>query len=173
MGCFLACFGSSKDRRRRKHHRQNKVQPRVQRKEAYSPVQSTVSVVQEYCPEKPIVFPVSEIRDDGLEEKLSLSARKKVTFNSNVTTYDHIPVEESTDFTLGEEDGDKREEKEESFAKPSQSQSSSEDSSIASSLRSYPPNHRYQNCRDSDDELGYEESDIDDSDEDGEDDDGG
>ena len=106
-------------------------------------------------------------RDDGSEEKLSLSTRKKVTFNSNVTTYDHVSVEESTDFTLGKEDGgDKREGKEENSAKPIQSQSSSEDSSIASSLCSYPPpNHRYQNCRDSDDELGCEESDIDESDE--------
>src|SRR5262249_23048651 len=52
--------------------------------------------------------------------------------------------------------------------KPAQSQSSSEDSSIASSSGSYPPNHRYQNCRDSDDELNYEESDIDDEDEDDE-----
>jgi hypothetical protein len=106
-------------------------------------------------------------RDDGSEEKLSLSTRKKVTFNSNVTTYDHVSVEESSDFTLGKEDcGDKREGKEENIAKPSQSQSSSEDSSIASSLCSYPPNHRYQNCRDSDDEMGYEESDIDESDDD-------
>ncbi|KAJ6403615.1 hypothetical protein OIU84_011928 [Salix udensis] len=164
MACFLACFGSSKERKRRRH---SKVQPRVHRKEGYgSPVESTVSVVKDCCPEKPIVSPVSDIRDDGSEEKLSLSTRKKVTFNSNVTTYDHVSVEESTDFTLGKEDGgDKREGKEENSAQPSQSQSS-EDSSIASSLCSYPPpNHRYQNCRDSDDELGCEESDIDESDE--------
>ncbi|KAF9688513.1 hypothetical protein SADUNF_Sadunf02G0204800 [Salix dunnii] len=165
MACFLACFGSSKERKRRRH---SKVQPRVHRKEGYgSPVESTVSVVKDCCPEKPIVSPVSDIRDDGSEEKLSLSTRKKVTFNSNVTTYDHVSVEESTDFTLGKEDGgDKREGKEENSAKPIQSQSSSEDSSIASSLCSYPPpNHRYQNCRDSDDELGCEESDLDESDE--------
>lgn len=164
MACFLACFGSSKERKRRRH---SKVQPRVHRKEGYgSPVEATVSVVKDCCPEKPIVSPASEIRDDGSEEKLSLSTRKKVTFNSNVTTYDHVSVEESTDFTLGKEDcGDKREGNEENIAKPSQSQSSSEDSSIASSLCSYPPNHRYQNCRDSDDEMGYEESDIDESDE--------
>ncbi|KAL3604576.1 hypothetical protein D5086_005435 [Populus alba] len=168
MACFLACFGSSKERKRRRH---SKVQPRVHRKEGYgSPVEATVSVVKDCCPEKPIVSPASEIRDDGSEEKLSLSTRKKVTFNSNVTTYDHVSVEESTDFTLGKEDcGDKREGNEENIAKPSQSQSSSEDSSIASSLCSYPPNHRYQNCRDSDDEMGYEESDIDESDEEEED----
>ncbi|KAG6785468.1 hypothetical protein POTOM_011200 [Populus tomentosa] len=135
MACFLACFGSSKERKRRRHSK---------RKEGYgSPVEATVSVVKDCCPEKPIVIPASEIRDDGSEEKLSLSTRKKVTFNSNVTTYDHVSVEESTDFTLGKEDcGDKREGNEENIAKPSQSQSSSEDSSIASSLCSYPPNHQ-------------------------------
>ncbi|KAG5252316.1 MDIS1-interacting receptor kinase [Salix suchowensis] len=169
MACFLACFGSSKERKRRRH---SKVQPRVHVMVVHGIYRS---VVKDCCPEKPIVSPVSDIRDDGSEEKLSLSTRKKVTFNSNVTTYDHVSVEESTDFTLGKEDGgDKREGKEENSAQPSQSQSSSEDSSIASSLCSYPPpNHRYQNCRDSDDELGCEESDIDESDEEEEEENGG
>ena len=47
---------------------------------------------------------------------------------------------------------------------PSQSQSSSDDSSITSSSGSYPSNHRYMNCRDSDEELDYGESDVEDDD---------
>lgn len=100
---------------------------------------------------------------DNPEEKLSLSPRKKVTFNSSVTTYEHVSVEESTEFPAENEDERrKREEKEENLAKPTQSQSSSEDGSITSSSGSYPSNHRYQNCRDSDDELDYGESEIED-----------
>ena len=48
---------------------------------------------------------------------------------------------------------------------PRESETSSEHSSIMSSSSSYPPNHRYQNCRESDDEddeIDYEESDPDD-----------
>lgn len=162
MGCFLGCFGSSKDRRRRKQR--HKVQPREQRNAGYNPVQSAVSLVQN-SPEKS-TNPVSEIRDNP-EEKLSLSPRKKVTFNSSVTTYEHVSVEESTEFPAENEDERrKREEKEENLAKPTQSQSSSEDGSITSSSGSYPSNHRYQNCRDSDDELDYGESEIEDDEED-------
>ncbi|KAF2286785.1 hypothetical protein GH714_030331 [Hevea brasiliensis] len=159
MGCFLACFGSSKDRKRRKQRR--KVQPRDQRNAGYNPVQQAVSLVQNN-PEKP-TNTVSEIRDTP-EERLSLSPRKKVTFNSNVTTYEHVTVEESIEFSGENEDGRKSQEKDENLAKPSQSQSSSEDSSITSSSGSYPSNHRYQNCRDSDDELDYGESEIEDDD---------
>ncbi|KAJ4822761.1 hypothetical protein Tsubulata_004151 [Turnera subulata] len=171
MGCFLACFGSSKDRRRRKQ-RHRKVQPRRQRNEGFDPVQSTVSSVQEEL-EKPIPEPASDIRDNKPEENLSLSARKKVTFDSNVRTYEHVPVEESIDFSAEKEDGGiaKKKEEEGDVAKPRQSHSSSEGSSITSSEGSFPPNHRYQNCRESDDELDYEESDVDELDDDDDDDD--
>ncbi|KAJ9169658.1 hypothetical protein P3X46_017821 [Hevea brasiliensis] len=165
MGCFLACFGSSKDRKRRKQR--HKVQPREQRNAGYNPVQSAVSLVHSN-PEKP-TNPVSEIRDNP-EKQLTLGARKKVTFDSSVTTYEHVSVEESIEFSAENEDGSKREEEEENFAKSSQSQSYSEDGSITSSSGSYPSNHRYLNCRDSDDELDYGESEIEDDDEEDEDD---
>jgi hypothetical protein len=74
---------------------------------------------------------------DKTEEELSVNARKKVTFDSNVKTYEPVLPEEV--------------EKEEALVKPDHSKSSSEDSSV-NSTGSYPPNHRYQNCRDSDDE---------------------
>lgn len=107
------------------------------------------------------------------EQSSSTGSRKKVTFDSNVKTYEHVLPEEVAD-SLPEsvEDGNKEKEMEENSVKSTQSQSSSEASSITSSSGSYPPNHRYQNCRESDDELDYEDSDIDDDDGEDEDDDG-
>ncbi|KAF2294895.1 hypothetical protein GH714_026879 [Hevea brasiliensis] len=66
---------------------------------------------------------------DNPEKQLTLGARKKVTFDSSVTTYEHVSVEESVEFSAENEDGSKREEEEENFAKSSQSQSHSEDES--------------------------------------------
>lgn len=165
MGCFLACFGSSKDRKHRK--RRHKVQPPVHKNSSHNPVQSTVSsVVQEYS-EKPEI-PVSEVGVKA-EQQLSPVARKKVTFDSNVKTYEHVFPEEEVADNLPEDSEEGKKEKEESSVKSNLSQSSSEASSITSS-GSYPANHRYQNCRESDDEeeLDYVDSDLDDEDEDGE-----
>lgn len=112
-------------------------------------------------------------RDEAVEQ-VSLITRKKVTFDSNVKTYEHVSTEEETsDRCLDSEESGKEEEGK-ILEKPCQSKSSSDESSITSSSGSYPPNHRYQNCRDSDDEdepLDYEDSDLDDEDEDDYDDD--
>ena len=93
-----------------------------------------------------------------------------MTFDSNVRTYEHVSTHEDSDnLQESENDEKKKKEKEEGLAKSSLSKSSSEDSSITSSLGSYPSNHRYQNCRDSDDEdeeLESGDSDLDDEDED-------
>ncbi|XWS31384.1 hypothetical protein CRYUN_Cryun23aG0071400 [Craigia yunnanensis] len=167
MGCFLACFGSSKDRKTRKQR--HKVQPRFQRIASYN-AQSTVSLERSNL-EKPI-SPVKEVRDDKADEQLGSgsSNRKKVTFDTNVKTYEHVLVDESTDFELHNEEGEKKGKvKEENLAKLKESDTSSEHSSITSSSISYPPNHRYQNCRESDDEedeLDHEESDLDDDEDD-------
>ena len=107
------------------------------------------------------------------EEQLSVSSRKKVTFDSNVRTYEAVLPDEVADFKKGEEE-EEESGKEEALAKPSQSKSSSSEDSSVTSTGSYPSNHRYQNCRESDDEedeeLDYGDSDL--SDEDG-DEDGG
>ncbi|XP_015891328.3 protein JASON [Ziziphus jujuba] len=179
MGCFLACFGSSKDHARRKQR--SKVQPhRIQRSSSYKPVHLAVSSVQGES-QNPISS-VLEVRDKP-EEQLSFSTRKKVTFDSNVRTYEHVSTHESSSDILPEtqEESVKKEKekekvnekKEEVLEKLSLSKSSSEDSSITTSLGSYPPNHRYQNCRDSDDENDepqFGDSDLDDEDEDEDDD---
>lgn len=103
------------------------------------------------------------------EEQLSPVGRKKVTFDSNVKTYEHIFPQEEVADNLPEDSEEGKKEKEDSSVKSNLFQSSSEASSITSS-GSYPANHRYQNCRESDDEeeLDYEDSDLDDEDEDGE-----
>ncbi|XP_041005961.1 uncharacterized protein LOC121250807 isoform X1 [Juglans microcarpa x Juglans regia] len=162
MGCFLACFGSSKDGRKRRKQSRNKVRPRDhQRTVSCKPVQSTVSLTQG-ASQNPITTPVPQILQirDEVEEELSFRARKKVTFDSKVKTYEHVSCDDSQDFSLESEGGGK--EGEENVAKSNQSKSSSEDSSITSGSGSYPPNYRYQNCRDSDDE--YEEPDNEDGD---------
>ncbi|KAK3011318.1 hypothetical protein RJ639_012396 [Escallonia herrerae] len=166
MGCFLGCFGSKDQKRRKQRY---KVVSRDQNHGNQKPLQITQSpeqgIVTKHITEKPINL-VSEWRDKP-EEQLSLSSRKKVTFDTNVTTYEHVKVYESTDSLLDTEKISETE-KEESCAKSSlsQSHSRSEDDSVTSSVGSYPPNHRYQNCHDSDDEveLEYENSDLDDED---------
>ncbi|KAL2236402.1 UNVERIFIED_CONTAM: hypothetical protein Sindi_0831900, partial [Sesamum indicum] len=101
-------------------------------------------------------------KPDG-EEQLSPSPRKRVTFNSNITTYEHVPVQESVN-SLPECNENLGKEKQEDLTGTSQSNSLSEDdSSVISSVGSYPPNHRYHNARDSDDEAEeYGDSDMDD-----------
>ncbi|KAK8565265.1 hypothetical protein V6N13_020386 [Hibiscus sabdariffa] len=179
MGCFLACFGSSKNRKQRNKSYEAS---HFVFFPLYSPqrnvshiAQSTVSLEQSSLGTP--INSVKEVRDDKAEEQLgfgsgsSSSSRKKVTFDTNVKTYEHVLVDESTDFDLHneEEGGKKLQVKEgENLAKPRESEDSSESSST-----SYPPNHRYQNCRESDDEvddeLDYEESDVGDDEDDIED----
>ncbi|WJX11922.1 hypothetical protein P8452_02469 [Trifolium repens] len=144
MGCFLACFGSSKHNRN-VLHRNASCKPQQQ---------PSFPLVQDHSK----ILPNTSLQlQDKTVEELSVNARKKVTFDSNVKTYEPVLPEEV--------------EKEEALVKPDHSKSSSEDSSV-NSTGSYPPNHRYQNCRDSDDEDEEEElddwpSDLSDDEDDG------
>ncbi|PNY08234.1 hypothetical protein L195_g004749, partial [Trifolium pratense] len=99
------------------------------------PQQPSVPLVQDHS--KTLLCPSPQLQDKT-EEELSVNTRKKVTFDSNVKTYEPVLPEEV--------------EKEETLAKPDHSKSSSSEDSSVNSTGSYPPNHRYQNCRDSDDE---------------------
>ncbi|KAG6719135.1 hypothetical protein I3843_04G178500 [Carya illinoinensis] len=167
MGCFLVCFGSTKNARKQRKQSQNKFHPRDNvRTVDYKPVQSAISLIQGNS-ESPNTKQILQVRDES-EKELSFKAGKKVTFDSNVKTHEHVTCGEAPDLFLQREIGGKGEE---NIEKPSQSKSSSEDSLITSSSGSYPPNYRYQNCRDSDDE--YEELDCEDTNLDDEDDDGG
>ncbi|KAL8146916.1 hypothetical protein AgCh_004590 [Apium graveolens] len=166
MGCFLGCFGSSKDKKRKKLRKYGS--PRLQKIGGQTLVQTTQTPVLS-IPEK-VVYSVLESSNVNSEEQLSLSMRKKVTFDSNVQTYEHVTLYGSTDSLLEKNDASEKEAEEDKgendgLARSRQSHTSSEDDSTLSSVGSYPQNHRYQNCRDSDDEAvesEYEESDIDD-----------
>ncbi|KAK7277486.1 hypothetical protein RJT34_22499 [Clitoria ternatea] len=137
MGCFLACFGSSKHRNRRH---------KVQRNDSSNnkPVQACVTLVQDHSRTALNLTPQLQ---DKTEEQLSVSSKKKVTFDSNVKTYEPVLVDEGADSQP--ERKNEEDEKEEASA---QSKSFSSENSSVTSTASYPPNHRYQNCRDSDEE---------------------
>jgi len=84
-----------------------------------------------------------------------------VTFDSNVKSHEPTLVNEVGERTS--EDVGKEE------ALVQSKLSSSEDNSCVTSTGSYPPNHRYQNCRDSEDEeeeIDYGDSDLSDEDDD-------
>ncbi|KAG6606359.1 hypothetical protein SDJN03_03676, partial [Cucurbita argyrosperma subsp. sororia] len=160
MGCFIACFRSSDDVKRREQRRR-KVLPRIQANAISKPVQTSPSAVDNASDRS--TSPILKARDRPEELQLSPTTRKRVTFDSNVKTYelDHVEAEAEADVLL-EKEGYK-EEKE--LAGISQCKSRSEDGSTVSSISSYPPNHRYQNYRESDDddddELDYADSDLD------------
>lgn len=171
MGCFLGCFGGDKDKKRRKNRK--KVISRDQKHVCQDPQRSILSTEQSITEEEPSGNLLTEAQDRS-EEQLSLSARRKVTFDSKVTTYEPVSIYESTD-SLPETKKSGEDEREVGgcLAKSSQSYSFSEEGSVISSVGSYPTNHRYQNCRDSDDEAEEfgdsdldEECDLDDDDED-------
>ncbi|KAI3990815.1 hypothetical protein MKX01_011723 [Papaver californicum] len=180
MGCFLACFGSSKNRKQRKgspRRQLSRGSPRRQRHaESYEPLKSSVIIKQEIIVEP--VAPVAE-SSEKIEEQLSPSlkkqveeqlssggTRKKVTFDLNVRAYEGVAVEEVIYISESEDDEEGKEKKEHKIGKkwPTVSEDSNSNSS---SSGSFPSNHRYGNCTNSDDEFEGMESD----DEDGEDDD--
>ncbi|GFY99546.1 hypothetical protein Acr_13g0009460 [Actinidia rufa] len=147
MGCFLACFGSSKDRKRRN-------QPKNQRRGTHKPLHSTVSPEQD-------ISAISIAPPNKLDEQLRSSPRKKVAFDANVRTYEPVSIRESTEILPESNRNDERKEK------SSLPHSLSQDDSITSTVESYPPNHRYNNCRDSDnEEFECEDIDLDYDDED-------
>lgn len=177
MACFLGCFGSTKSPKRRRQR--NKVLPRHQTNGSYNSAQPTTSPKQQNT-EVPI-SPVSESSHKP-EEQLSVSTRKRVTFDSNVKTYEGTSSHVITEYPPGinknekesKEEGKEGREEEELLAKRSLAHSPIEDDSATSSIETYPPNHRYQNCRNSDDEseeLAFEDCDEEDEDEDEDEDD--
>ncbi|MFS8014805.1 putative protein JASON [Helianthus anomalus] len=155
MGCFLGCFGSSKDRKRRKQR--HKADHRDQNSKSQNLVQGDASLIQ--CIKDKPSNSLPELRE--IDEPLSLSSRKKVTFDANATTYEHVQeVFDNTESLL------ERNEKGETFPKSGQTHSKPdlrEDSDVKN-VGSYPPNYRYGNCVESDD--GVEDSDYEDGNDD-------
>ncbi|CAI9776658.1 unnamed protein product [Fraxinus pennsylvanica] len=170
MGCFLGCFGGAKDSQRRKQ-RVKRGSPRNQRdrgrnvQQLQGVIYAEQSTTEIPHKEIPATNSVSELRDKPEEEEqLIPSPRKRVTFDTKVTTFTHVSIYESTDSLLEnnrsvEKEGEEYLER----ARPPQSHLLSEnDSSVASSVGLYPPNHRYHNVVDGNNETEeYGDSDLD------------
>ncbi|GMG99569.1 hypothetical protein Nepgr_001409 [Nepenthes gracilis] len=181
MGCFATCFGTS----RRSRRPPSKTSPRLRRKleilEALQ-VKELPELLEVKNPTN--LLPELKAKERGQQ---NISGRKKVTFDLNLKIYERLSAEKGTSdleeyheereelsterVTVElEEFHEKRDdEQNEETARDRHCQSCS---SSSSSLTINPPNYRYQNCRDSDDE--YDEVFIDYSymDDDIEDDDG-
>ncbi|CAK7327303.1 unnamed protein product [Dovyalis caffra] len=154
MGCFLGCFGLSSKRKRRKPGSKDH-----KKLGSYEPLDS---VSTNLGTTGKLITSETELSRRP-KESLNYKVRKKVSFNLNVQTYEPIPNEECTNdyWESDEEETDKDAAKERQFS------SVSEGDSIASKIASYPSNYRYRNCIDSyveEDEIAYEESDLDDDD---------
>ncbi|XP_047313112.1 nuclear polyadenylated RNA-binding protein 3-like [Impatiens glandulifera] len=161
MGCFLACFGFSS---RRKHQRSDHYK-------LISPDHSHGSYkLLEYDSDKDIhdqsnpSIPDSIISNEDMN-RCDAALKKRVTFCSNVRTYETIQNEDCTSpvSEIGEKETDNGEEKGPSGM-----------DSFISKINTYPSNYRYQNLRDNwneedEEDMIDEETDEmwDDDDEDG------
>ncbi|XP_057534606.1 uncharacterized protein LOC130812964 isoform X2 [Amaranthus tricolor] len=103
--------------------------------------------------------------------QLISGTRKKVTFDSNVKEHEHVPYNDTQD--VMQESGKGVDKEVVEYGTKSIKSCNFWEGSSVSSLVSFPSNHRYQNCRESDDEdededeeLGCEVSDLDDDDND-------
>ncbi|KAL1294799.1 hypothetical protein HN51_055640 [Arachis hypogaea] len=162
MGCFMACFGLSNKRKRKKA------------------LYNVIAANQKYgsyealaITEKAMI-PYSDLRKrDECKEQNNVKSKKKkkkVTFNLNVQIYEPDPTAYKV---LDNEE----EEHENNAAEPAKKNSNSPSISregSASLTVTYPPNYRYYNCSEDfgEEDVDYEESDIDDYEDDEEFDDG-
>ncbi|KAL1539637.1 hypothetical protein AAHA92_24093 [Salvia divinorum] len=176
MGCLLGCFGGDKSQKRRKH----RASPQRQRNRTQNVQLENKITAQRSVPETNPANLLLEVLELGNKPEVVVveqgspipspkkspdaSPRKRVTFNSNVKTYEHVRVHDSIESLP--DCASNEEEKKEDLKSPSQSQSlSKDDDSVTSSVASYPPNHRYHNARESDDEAEeYGDSDLEDLD---------
>ncbi|XP_015940902.1 protein IFH1 [Arachis duranensis] len=163
MGCFMACFGLSNKRKRKKAlYNVNAANQKYGSYEALA------------IKEKAMI-PYSDLRKrDECKEQNNVKSKKKkkkVTFNLNVQIYEPDPTAYKV---LDNEE----EEHENSAAEPAKKNSNSPSVSgegSASLTVTYPPNYRYYNCSEDfgeEEDVDYEESDIDDYEDDEEFDDG-
>ncbi|XP_022760329.1 uncharacterized protein LOC111306743 [Durio zibethinus] len=162
MGCFLGCFGISTKRKRRKPA--NRILPGDSKLVSYEPLDSSVSINLD-IPEEPISS--SSQLSNKPKERSSIKIRKKVSFNLNVQTYEPIPAEETTTYQFLQSVEEKESENNGAEAGKGSLPSLSEGDSNSLQMGSYPTNYRYQNCRESydeDDEMAFEECDLEDDD---------
>ncbi|CAK9174350.1 unnamed protein product [Ilex paraguariensis] len=159
MGCFIACFGSSKQRKTRKPPTTSPSGD--QRHKACEALQPTNLIKQEVIADTH--KPIPDLRCKH-QDQLNSNSRTKVTFNLNVKAYEGLATQEVASCLLEIEEEKEREKKEEN-----QSESHTLSDSSLSSLFSYPPNPRYHNCTSSDEEsidMETKENDSDEKDDD-------
>lgn len=158
MGCFLACFGLSKKRRRRRKPIHSGDHVGLGK---YEPLDNSSQLDLEITQD-------SSTSTSSLSKKQSSAkTRKKVRFNLNVQTYEPIPTADAY-FSESDKEEDKRRPDEET-SRLDPSPTLPNEGSIASTGALYLENYRYQNCRDSSDEeeeLLYDDSDFELEDED-------
>ncbi|XVF28542.1 hypothetical protein REPUB_Repub15cG0038800 [Reevesia pubescens] len=160
MGCFLGCFGISTKRKRRKPA--NRILPGDSKLVSYKPLDSSVSINLD-IPENPISS--NSQLSNKTKERSSVKIRKKVRFNLNVQTYEPIPAEETTTYQFLQSVEEEENEKNGAEAGKGSLHFLSDEDLNSLQMGSYPTNYRYQNCRESydeDDEMAYEESDLED-----------
>ncbi|KAA8534685.1 hypothetical protein F0562_032202 [Nyssa sinensis] len=155
MGCFLACFSTSK-------HRKSQKPP--------FKISSAHQINEALRPTKPenIEDPINAITesiDKPYEELLNSNIRKKVTFDLNVKTYEELPSQQIANCLVPSE-----KEKERVNNEETKNESQILSSWSVSSILPYPPNHRYHNCTTSNDEC-EDDMDLEESDSDGDGDD--
>ncbi|XP_061356788.1 nonsense-mediated mRNA decay protein 2 [Gastrolobium bilobum] len=156
MGCFLACFGFSNKRKRRKTL--YKVLSRHQHQH-HKYANYEVLAVSEKS-----IIPYSGLRDEGKEQnsvKSKKKKKKKVTFNLNVQIYEPNPTAYQV---LDNEEEENKNNTAQPEGRSLPSSILGGEGSAALTMR-YPSNYRYYNCSegyDEEDEISHEESDIDD-----------
>ncbi|GAV82997.1 hypothetical protein CFOL_v3_26448 [Cephalotus follicularis] len=138
MGCFITCFGTSKHKKRL--HLVDATPSTHQIHEAKEALVVTEPTKQHNIEKS--INPIT-VSKEKLEEPLSCTSKKKVTFDVKVKTYVGVSTEDLTDVLVKnnvEKDGGKKEET------PKENEESSH-------LPSHFPTHRYQNCANSDDGM--------------------
>ncbi|URD91189.1 hypothetical protein MUK42_26613 [Musa troglodytarum] len=153
MGCFLACFKGSTDRKRRRWPKKSLPIDRVN--ESYRSLQPSLSPKQ-ITPKAEVVAAALPALRENLEQGSCSSTRKKVTFGLNVTTYEEALVDNDPNCSS---EVDEETEAIDEGRKPNDGQ---DKSSPVSGI--FPLNHRYQNCESSDDDIEYDEEECGDSD---------
>ncbi|KAF8016625.1 hypothetical protein BT93_H1984 [Corymbia citriodora subsp. variegata] len=141
MGCFLACFGLSKKRRRRRKpiHSGDQVDHGK-----YEPLDDSSRLDLETGQD-------SSTSTSSLSKKQSSAkTRKKVRFNLNVQTYEPIPNADPYFSESDKEEDKERPDDETSRLDPSPTLLN--EGSNASTGARHSENYRYQNCRDCSDE---------------------
>uniref|UniRef100_A0A7N1A553 Uncharacterized protein n=1 Tax=Kalanchoe fedtschenkoi TaxID=63787 RepID=A0A7N1A553_KALFE len=156
MGCFLACFGCTKKRKRLKSARTSLIPHDAPHPGlgSYQPLESA-SVTLDVKEISACHVAGSDLKKEKATLGSALRARKKVSFNLNVRTYDLI---NSQDYSQRDVEEEKNEEK---IGHPEIKDKEE------STTTSYPSNYRYKDfvdCEEEDEAEYSDDSDVDEED---------